>query len=231
MKKKKIDITKLEKTGMAGKTGWGILKWFDNWLSSKLVPLVPSWLQTYHLTYSTILWSALIVLGGWLAGTRDMRWMYFVAVMIAMQYVTDLLDGKIGKERNTGLIQWGYYMDHFLDYVFLCSIVISYALALPGFNFKMLVILALFAGFMVNSFLAFSATNEFKIHYLGFGPTEMRILFIIVNIMLAIFGKTYVALELPYILALAFIGLVIVVYRKQKHIWKLDEKVKGRIIK
>jgi hypothetical protein len=48
-----------------------------------------------------------------------------------MQYVTDHYDGKIGKYRNTGLVRWGYYMDHLLDYVFLCSIIIGYAFILP----------------------------------------------------------------------------------------------------
>ncbi len=151
--------------------------------------------------------------------------------MIFLQYITDLLDGKVGRERNTGLIQWGYYMDHFLDYIFLCSILISYSLMLPiNYDFMMLLILVIFGGFMVNSFLAFSATTEFKIHYLGVGPTEIRLVFIIINTLIVIFGKSYMIWALPYVLGISFLGLIIVIYRKQKYIWKLDEKIKGKII-
>jgi phosphatidylglycerophosphate synthase len=31
--------------------------------------------------------------------------------VIVFQYITDLLDGEIGRKRNTGLIKWGFYMD------------------------------------------------------------------------------------------------------------------------
>ena len=65
--------------------------------------------------------------------------------MITLQWLTDSLDGAIGRYRNVGLIRWGYYMDHFLDYIFLCSILIGYSLILPD-NFKYLLffLLAIF---------------------------------------------------------------------------------------
>jgi len=98
------------------------------------------------------------------------------------------------------------------------------------YDFMMLLILVVFGAFMVNSFLAFSATTEFKIHYLGIGPTEIRLVFIIINVLIVIFGKSYMIWALPYILGISFLGLVFVIYRKQKYIWQLDEKIKGKKI-
>jgi hypothetical protein len=49
---------------------------------------------------------------------RDLRWLWGVSAMIFMQYATDHYDGKLGKYRGTGLVRWGYYMDHLLDYFF-----------------------------------------------------------------------------------------------------------------
>ena len=78
---------------------------------------IPLQIGTVHLTLMTILWSGGIVMAGYLART-DMRWLWLFSVCIFLQYVTDMLDGAVGRMRNTGLIKWGFYMDHFLDYIF-----------------------------------------------------------------------------------------------------------------
>jgi hypothetical protein len=48
----------------------------------------------------------------------------------------------------------------------------------------MFFIMAVFGAFMVNSFLQFAATNQFRISYWGIGPTEVRLVFIIINILI-----------------------------------------------
>jgi hypothetical protein len=40
--------------------------------------------------------------------------------MLGPQWFTDCLDGALGRYRDTGIPKWGYYMDHFLDFVFMC---------------------------------------------------------------------------------------------------------------
>lgn len=191
-------------------------------LKNLLVPLVPKRIETYHLTITTILWSILIIVSSFLA-RYNINWLWFTSFMIFAQYITDLLDGEIGRRRKTGLIKWGFYMDHFLDYIFLLSILIGYSMLLPDkYKFILFYIFALFGAFMVNSFLSFAATNEFKIAYLGIGPTEIRLIFIIINTLLIIFGKTYLAPALPYVLFFSTIGLIITVYKTQKYIWKID---------
>ncbi|GAF88430.1 unnamed protein product, partial [marine sediment metagenome] len=172
------------------KEGQSLLHRPEDRLKAWLIPKVPRCVETYHLTVSTVAWSLLILVFSFLA-RYDMRWMWLTSLMIVMQYLTDLLDGAIGRERDTGLVKWGYYMDHFLDYLFLCSILIGYSLLLPDhFKYMLFFVLALFGAFMVNSFLSFAATNSFRISYLGIGPTEIRILFILINTLLIVFGKT-----------------------------------------
>src|SRR4051812_47022744 len=105
----------------ATKTNNSILTPFERQLAVRVLPKFPGWLQTYHLTMMTLIWSSFILLFSYLA-SRDLRWLTMVSVMVFLQYVTDHYDGKLGKYRNTGLVRWGYYMDHFLDYIFLCSI-------------------------------------------------------------------------------------------------------------
>ena len=192
----------------------------------KHVSKIPIFIKSYQLTLTTILWCFLIILFSYLA-KNNINWLWGVSACIFLQYITDSFDGALGRYRNSGLIKWGYYMDHFLDYIFLCSILIGYSLILPiNFIYYLFFILAIFGAFMVNSFLSFAATNEFKISYLKIGPTEVRLIFIIINALLILFGKTYMVKALPYVLIISTLGLIVVVYRTQKYIWKLDMKNK-----
>ncbi|MBA2632431.1 MAG: CDP-alcohol phosphatidyltransferase family protein [Chloroflexi bacterium] len=176
----------------------------------------------------TLVWSLLILGFGYLAAT-DIRWLWGVSLMIFFQYVTDHYDGKVGKYRNTGLLRWGYYMDHLLDYVFLCSVIIGYAFILPEKSrYQVLFLLAVFAAFAVSAFLAFSATDRLTISYLKLGPTEFRLALIIINTLLIMFGTRYMISGLKYVNAGAVAGLCFVVYQTQKHIWQVDMHQKER---
>ena len=119
-------------------------------------------------------------------------------------------------------------MDHFLDYVFLCSYLISYLFIVPAsFIYLQFFLLGIFGCFMVNSFLAFAVTNKFQISYCGIGPTEIRCMFILINTMHILFGTTYMSSLLPYLLLLSLIGLCITVYRTQRSIWEIDTLAMG----
>src|SRR5678815_5153534 len=164
----------------AVKTNTSFLTPLERRLAIRVLPRIPSWLQTYHLTMMTLIWSAMILLFSYMAA-KDLRWLWMVSFMIFLQYVTDHYDGKIGKYRNTGLVRWGYYMDHLLDYFFLCSVIIGYAFILPERSrYQILFTLAIFAGYEMSTFLAFAATDRLKISYLKFGPTEFRLALIII---------------------------------------------------
>lgn len=212
------------KADFAGDKKFGRWIFFDleNRLVEKTIHLIPKWIETYHLTMMTLLWSAVIVSAGYLA-EKNINWFWLVSAMIVAQYITDLYDGKIGKLRNTGLVKWGYFMDHFLDYVFLCSVLISYSFLVPN-EFRLLGLFAVMViiGFMVNFFLFFAATNKFKISHLGIGPTESRLIFIVTNTLLIIFGVKYFLMILPYAAAVVLTALIIVVWQSHKETWKID---------
>ena len=141
------------------KKGDWILAKAEKRLVTWMVPLVPSFLETYHLTLLTLLWSIGIVAFSFLA-TKNINWLWGVSSLVFLQYVTDVLDGAVGRHRDTGLVKWGYYMDHLLDYVFLASVIVGYALIfsnIPWYWFMGL--LALGGAFMANMFLSFAATG------------------------------------------------------------------------
>lgn len=214
----------------ATKTNTSFLTPLERRLAVRVLPRIPSWLETYHLTMLTLVWSGLILYFSWLAA-RDLRWLWGVSVMIALQYVTDHYDGKIGKYRGTGLVRWGYYMDHLLDYLFLCSIIVGYAFILPERSrFQILIMLAIFAGYEVSTFLAFASTDRLKISYLKLGPTEFRLAVIVINALLVQFGTRQMVNGLKYVNIGAAVGLALMVYRTHKLIWEMDMKHKQQLV-
>jgi phosphatidylglycerophosphate synthase len=216
-------------TGAAGKAPMKTLlspyeKRFIQWLT----PRFPKWVETWHLTMLTVPWCAGLIGFGYLAGkTGNPHWLWLSSLMIFLQWFTDAFDGAIGRYKETGLIKWGFYMDHLLDYVFMCSILIGYALLAKGTSRQVILLLVpVFGGYLVASFLGFGATGEFKITYFATGPTEIRIWFIVLNTALIIFGTRWILPLLPWILGVSTLFLIIMSFRTQKYLWKLDMEIK-----
>jgi len=210
----------------ASKVNTSFLTPLERRMARAVIPRIPSWLETQHLTMLTLVWSLLILLFSYLAAS-NLKWLWIVSLMIFFQYLTDHYDGKVGKYRNTGLVRWGYYMDHLLDYFFLCSVIIGYAFILPERSrYQLLLMLAIFAAYDFSTFLAFSATDRLKISYLKFGPTEFRLALIIINALLISYGTKHMVNGLKYVNAGALVGLCLMVYKAQREIWKLDMEQK-----
>ena len=210
----------------AGKVGESLFAPWERRFVARYVGRVPPWLETYHLTLLTIVWSLLILFFGWLA-QRNIQWLWMVSLMIVLQYVTDLFDGAVGRYRNTGLVKWGFFMDHFLDYIFLCAMITAYhTVAPPGLDFWFVLLLGLTGAHMTHSFLAFAATNEFRIAYHGVGPTEMRLAFIGINAFIIFTWPNYYAYTLPALTFAVLAALVFVVINTQRRLWDIDMEAK-----
>ncbi len=204
------------------KIGESILSRYEKALVAWGTPKTPECIETYHLTMLTLLWSGLNIVFGYFA-SKNINWLWMVSIMIFFQYITDLFDGAVGRYRETGLIKWGFYMDHFLDYVFLASLVFAgYLIAPPGLAGWYMFLLILMGCFMVNSFLSFAATNKFEIYHYGFGPTEMRIAFIIINTFIIYTGTVHFKYTVPILCLICLAALVYMVYCSHKNLWKID---------
>ena len=211
------------------KKGASFLSDLEKKFIDKYTPKVPSWLGTQHLTMLTFVWIGLIVYFSYLA-KYNVNWMWVVSICISFQYLTDVFDGAVGRFRNTGLIKWGYYMDHFADYLFLSSMLTGYSFIVSDQNkYLLFFVLIVFTGFMVSSFLIFNVTNELEIVYFKFGPTEMRIMLILINTAIIFLGIQFVEKNVPpYIIFFPGLILLVSVYRRQRHIWQIDIEDKKR---
>lgn len=204
------------------KYGKSLLGCYEKKYLELLAPKIPKWLKSYHLTLSSIIWSLLVILFSYFA-KENINWMWIVSFVIILQYFCDSFDGLIGRYRKEGLIKWGYYMDHFLDYIFLCAIFAGYLIIVDStYKNYVFFLFAILIGFMVNSFLYFPISNKFRNYYLGLGPTEGRLILITINSLIAIYSKVVLQASLLFFSIFLLITLVFVIYRTQKEIWFQD---------
>lgn len=162
-----------------------------------LVHRIPVWLKTQHLTLLTLLFSFFIILFSYLSQGNTL-WLFGIILCIALQFLTDVFDGAVGRYRNTGLVKWGFYMDHFLDFIFTSSQILGLFFLLPQNTFIWILLLEIFwAGIMINSFLYFGATNHFRVSYSKLGPTEYRILLISMYLLTFVRGVSFLEFFIP----------------------------------
>src|SRR5256886_4956855 len=210
----------------AGKSNSGLLVPWERKLGRFVLPRIPLWLETYHLTLLTLVWSIGIVVFDYLA-VGNLRWLWLTNLMIVFHYFTDHFDGKVGKYRDTGLRKWGFYMDHLFDYGFLCSILIGYAFLIPQTSvFSMMLVLCVFSAFMFHTFLMLAATGEFRVSFSRFGPTEFRIALIVINALLVKFGLRPLKGALPYVAFFGVVALGVLAFRAQQKLWQSDMQAK-----
>lgn len=215
-----------EQYAMATKSSTSFVSPLERRLAGRVVPHIPSWIGTHHLTLMTLLWCVGVAFFGYMA-RGDLRWLWASSAMIFLHWVTDFFDGKVGKYRDTGLVRWGFYVDHLLDYVFLGALFWGYAFILPErSHVNLLLVFAVFSCFALDSFLSFAATGRFNISHGKLGPTEFRIALVIINTLVAAYGTRRMEKALPFVAAGGLVVLCAVAYRTQRELWRRDMEQK-----
>ncbi len=136
---------------------------------------MPSWVTSDHLTLLGLLAMSLAGVCYW-AARFDRLALLGVAVFLAVNWFGDSLDGTLARVRNRQRPRYGFYVDHVIDLV--GTFCLLGGLALLGFMTPMIALGMLAAFLMVQAevFLATHVSGVFRMSFLGFGPTELRIL-------------------------------------------------------
>ena len=149
----------------------GVEKMALVWMAQRL----PRWVNSDHLT---LLGFAAMLLAGiayWVANRNPLA-LLFVVLALALNWFGDSLDGTLARVRNRQRPRYGFYVDHVLDMVgtfFLLG-----GLALSGYMNPLLALgmLAAYLTAAAEEFLATHVRRVFHLSFLGFGPTELRII-------------------------------------------------------
>ncbi|HWC73347.1 MAG TPA: CDP-alcohol phosphatidyltransferase family protein [Gemmatimonadales bacterium] len=188
-----------------------------------LAPRVPRTIRSNHLT-------ALGTLGAVGAGLAyaltnyDARWLWAASAMLVVNWLGDSLDGTLARFRNTQRPKYGYYLDHVVDAFSTTVIGLGIGLS-PYVGLAIaLGLVVVYLALSINVYLESSVFGVFKISYGRIGPTEVRLLLIMLNTLLLLFPRPHslVANVANWTLTAILIGMVaLFVGRFARNLYKL----------
>ena len=142
------------------------------WMAERM----PAWLNSDHLSALGLVSMAGVGASFWLAGALPAAGVPLVVVCLVLNWFGDSMDGTLARVRNQQRPRYGFYLDHVIDIAGTAMMLAG--LALSGHMNPLIaaVTLAVWLMVMGESFLATWARSLFRMSFLWFGPTELRIL-------------------------------------------------------
>lgn len=139
----------------------------------------PAWVTSDFLTYVGVAGAFLFALLCWLAND-NLMYLWLAPVGLVINWYGDSLDGTLARVRKTQRPVYGFFIDHSLDALTTCMICAGVGLS-PMMHLSIgLVILAGYLCMSIYTYLSTIVMSEFRLTYGKLGPTEVRILIIIV---------------------------------------------------
>jgi hypothetical protein len=80
---------------------------------------------------------------------------------------------------------------------------------------------------MFHTFLMLAATDELRVSFSRFGPTELRIALIVINVFIVRFGSRGLDGALPWVAFGGVIALSVLAYIAQRRLWEIDMRAKA----
>ena len=158
----------------------GIEKKVLVWLAERQ----PRWMTSDILTVIGSAGAVIIAAGFILAGTRDIHFLWLSSLGFVINWYGDSLDGTLARVRKRQRPIYGYYLDHTVDAINEVIMFVGAGLSgLMHFEIAMS-ILVLYLMLTINVSVNAHLKKEFCLTYAKMGPTEFRIIMIIVNTVL-----------------------------------------------
>jgi phosphatidylglycerophosphate synthase len=154
---------------------------FEQWILPRIARSLPSWVLPDHLTVLGLL-AATGIAVAYLATNNNPAWMWAANLGLVIHWFGDSLDGTLARVRKIQRPRYGFYLDH------ICDAYSTFAIGMGlGLSPYMLlaVSLAIVVAYLVLSINVYLETNifgKFRYGYGIVGPTEARILLIVLNI-------------------------------------------------
>jgi phosphatidylglycerophosphate synthase len=164
---------------------------------------------------------ALVTALSYVLSIYDKNFLWLASLGFVMNWYGDSLDGTLARYRKIERPIFGFFVDHVTDA--FCVTVIVLGLGLTTYVSFIIACLALIAYLLlcILVFVRTSAIGEFKISYSKLGPTETRVLIILLNIAMYFGGEQISFLSFgtlgqiaftPYDIIVAMMGLLILCF-------------------
>ena len=193
----------------------------------------PKWMTSDILTYIGT-FGAIVIAAGYILSTRNINFLWLSSLGFIINWYGDSLDGTLARVRKMQRPIYGYYIDHTVDAI--NEVMIFVGVGLSGLMHLEIALMALVMYFLITINVSINAhlKKEFKLTYAKMGPTEFRIVMIIVNTLFALirplrdFSHSFILFghELTFE-ALDYIGVVIIIILVILHLTTVINDMKG----
>ena len=179
------------------------------WIAARL----PRWVLPDDMTTLGVL-AAFGVCAAYQLSNESADWLWAASGLLVVQWLGDSLDGTLARVRGIERPRYGYYLDHLVDAVATAAIGIGLGLS----PFMLLavgtLIVVAYLILSINVYLESQAFGRFSIGYGRVGPTEIRLVLIALNSLLALgagldFGVGSLDLTVFDLIGLAIAGAMI----------------------
>lgn len=140
----------------------------------------PRWVTSDMLTFFGTFGSALICLG-YILSNLNVQWLWLSSLGFIVNWYGDSLDGTLARVRKTQRPVYGYYLDHAVDTINEVLMFVGIGLSPFMSLYIALALLVVYLQLTVNVSMNAHLRAEFKLTYAGLGPTEFRIVAILLN--------------------------------------------------
>jgi phosphatidylglycerophosphate synthase len=141
---------------------------------------IPRKINSDHLTVLGFM-GALLSSAGYILSNLESNFLWLASLGLLVNWFGDSLDGTLARVRKAQRPTYGFFIDHSIDGLTVFAICVGAGLS-PYINFA--VAMLILAGYLLLSVLTYINTylkGEFKITYNKLGPTEFRLLVILIN--------------------------------------------------
>lgn len=175
----------------------------------------PAWVTSDILTYVGT-FGSMVIAAGYILAAWNINFLWLSSLGFLINWYGDSLDGTLARVRKTQRPIYGYYIDHTMDVINELMMFVGVGLSgLMHFELAVLV-LVVYLMLTVNVSINAHLKKEFRLTYAGMGPTEFRIIMIIVNTLFILisplreFSHSFVLVGREFTLqALDYVAIVI----------------------
>ncbi|MBQ6688635.1 MAG: CDP-alcohol phosphatidyltransferase family protein [Bacteroidales bacterium] len=192
----------------------------------------PRWVTSDMLTYIGV-FGAVVIAAGYILASRNINFLWLSSLGFIINWYGDSLDGTLARVRKTQRPVYGYYLDHTVDAI--NEVMIFVGVGLSGLMHMEIALLALVMYLLMTINVSINAhlKKEFKLTYASMGPTEFRIIMIIINTLFATisplreFSHSFTICGSEFTFkALDYIGVVIVLILALMHLMTVRKDIK-----
>lgn len=140
----------------------------------------PAWMTSDILTYIGV-GGALICAVGFALSSININFLWLSSFGLVVNWYGDSLDGTLARVRGTQRPTYGFFIDHTIDALTITAMCVGAGLS-PMLRLEVaLFVLVAYLILSIYTYICTLVKEEFRLTYGSLGPTEFRIIAIVIN--------------------------------------------------